>query len=133
MDCLIIYCKAALRAGWTRKNHPHFVPVFFLAKPCAKRQSNHWRPIKSGKHIPMGFLIHKKLEDMKLHLIENICKQVITLVLLVGICLLSNKGIIPVYTIGLLFLSGGIFSLFLKTMSFIIKVLIVLLIIGILV
>lgn len=70
---------------------------------------------------------------MKLHLIENICKQVITLVLLVGICLLSNKGIIPVYTIGLLFLSGGIFSLFLKTMSFIVKVLIVLLIIGILV
>lgn len=70
---------------------------------------------------------------MKLHLIENICKQVVSLVLLVGICLLCNKGIIPVYTIILLFLSGGIISLLFKTMSLIIKVLIVLLIIGILV
>lgn len=70
---------------------------------------------------------------MKLHLIENICKQVVTLVLLVGICLLINKGIIPVYTIILLFLSGGIISLLFKTISLIIKVLIVLLIIGILV
>lgn len=70
---------------------------------------------------------------MKLHLIENICKQVVSLVLLFGICLLCNKGIIPVYTIILLFLSGGIISLLFKTMSLIIKVLIVLLIIGILV
>lgn len=70
---------------------------------------------------------------MKLHLIESICKQVVTLVLLVGICLLCNKSIVPVYTIVLLFLSGGIISLFFKTMSFIAKVLIVLLIIGILI
>lgn len=70
---------------------------------------------------------------MKLHLIESICKQVVTLVLLVGICLLCNKGIVPVYTIVLLFLSGGIISLFFKTMSLIAKVLIVLLIIGILI
>lgn len=70
---------------------------------------------------------------MKLHLIENICKQVVSLVLFVGICLLCNKGIIPVYTIILFFLSGGIISLFFKTMSLIVKVLIILLIIGILV
>lgn len=70
---------------------------------------------------------------MKLHLIESICKQAVTLVLLVGICLLCNKGIVPVYTIVLLFLSGRIISLFFKTMSLIVKVLIVLLIIGILI
>lgn len=70
---------------------------------------------------------------MKLHLIENICKQMVSLVLLVGIYLLCTKGIIPVYTIILFFLSGGIISLFFKTMSLIVKVLIILLIIGILV
>lgn len=70
---------------------------------------------------------------MKLQLIENICKQVVTLVLLVGICLLCNKGIVPVYTIVLLLLSGGIISFFFRALSLIVKVLIVLLIIGILV
>ena len=32
---------------------------------------------------------------MKLQLIENICKQTVSLVLLTGICLLYSKGIIP--------------------------------------
>ncbi len=68
---------------------------------------------------------------MKLQLIETVCKQAVTLVLLVGICLLCRKGIVPVYTIVLLFLSGGIISLFFRILSLIVKVLIVLLIIGI--
>lgn len=34
---------------------------------------------------------------MKLKLIENICRQVVALVLLTGICLLYCKGVIPVY------------------------------------
>lgn len=68
---------------------------------------------------------------MKLQLIETVCKQVVTLVLLVGICLLCRKGIVPVYSIVLLFLSGGIISLFFRMLSLIVKVLIVLLIIGI--
>lgn len=67
---------------------------------------------------------------MKLQLIETVCKQAVTLVLLVGICLLCHKGIVPVYTIVLLFLSGGIISLFFRMLPLIIKVLIVLLIIG---
>lgn len=70
---------------------------------------------------------------MNLQLIENTCKRVATLVLLVGICLLYNKGIVPVYTIVLLFLSGGIIGLFFRLLPLIIKVLIVLLIIGVLV
>lgn len=68
---------------------------------------------------------------MKLQLIETVCKQAVTLVLLVGICLLCRKGIVPVYSIVLLFLSGGIISLFFRMLSLIVKVLIVLLIIGI--
>ncbi|RGN59197.1 MULTISPECIES: hypothetical protein [unclassified Bacteroides] len=68
---------------------------------------------------------------MKLQLIETLCKQVVTLVLLIGICLLCRKGIIPVYTIVLLFLSGGIISLFFRMLSLVVKVLIVLLVIGI--
>lgn len=70
---------------------------------------------------------------MKLQLIENICKRVVTLVLLIGICLLCNKGIVPVYTIVLLLLSGGIISLFFRVISLIVKILLILLIIGILV
>lgn len=68
---------------------------------------------------------------MKLQLIETVCKQAVTLVLFVGICLLCRKGIVPVYTIVLLFLSGGIISLFFRILSLIVKVFIVLLIIGI--
>ena len=68
---------------------------------------------------------------MKLQLIETVCKQAVTLVLLVGIFLFCRKGIVPVYTIVLLFLSGGIISLFFRMLSLIVKILIVLLIIGI--
>lgn len=70
---------------------------------------------------------------MKLQLIETICKQVVTLVLLIGIYLLYKKGIVPVYSIVLLFLSGGIIRLIFRLLPLIIKVLIVLLIIGILI
>ncbi|WP_229074343.1 hypothetical protein [Bacteroides eggerthii] len=45
-------------AGWLKENHPRFAAVFSFAKPCAKRQSKGRRPIKSGKHIPMGLFIH---------------------------------------------------------------------------
>lgn len=68
---------------------------------------------------------------MKLQLIETVCKQAVTLVLLVGICLLCRKGIVPVYTIVLLLLSGGIIRLFFRMLSLVVKILIVLLIIGI--
>ena len=51
---------------------------------------------------------------MKLRLIENICKRVISLVLLTGICLLYSKGIIPVYLIVLFLLSGTIIRILLQ-------------------
>ena len=48
--------------GWSKENHPRFAAVFSFAKPCAKRQSKGRRPIKSGKHIPMGLFILKNLK-----------------------------------------------------------------------
>jgi len=48
----------------------------------------------------MGLFILKIIKNMKLQLIEKISRQAVALVLLAGICLLYNKGIVPVYTIG---------------------------------
>ena len=55
--------KAAPFGAWlVKENHPRFAAVFSFAKPCAKRQSKGRRPIKSGKHIPMGLFILKNLK-----------------------------------------------------------------------
>ncbi len=122
-------------AGWLKENHPRFAAVFSFAKPCAKRQSKGRRPIKSGKHIPIGLFILKnlKFKDMKLRLIENICKRTVSLVLLTGICLLYSKGIIPVYLIVLFLLSGTLISLLFRTFTLIVKIIIALTVMGMLV
>ena len=120
-------------AGWLKENHPRFAAVFSFAKPCAKRQSKGRRPIKSGKHIPMGLFILKIIKNMKLQLIENICKRVVSLVLLTGICLLYSKGIIPVYLPVLFLLSGTLISLLFRTFTLIVKIIIALTVMGMLV
>ena len=122
-------------AGWLKENHPRFAAVFSFPKPCAKRQSKGRRPIKSGKHIPIGLFILKnlKFKDMKLRLIENICKRTVSLVLLTGICLLYSKGIIPVYLIVLFLLSGTLISLLFRTFTLIVKIIIALTVMGMLV
>ena len=58
---------------------------------------------------------------MKLRLIENICKRVISLVLLTGICLLYSKGIIPVYLIVLFLLSGTIIGFLFRAFLLVVK------------
>jgi len=63
---------------------------------------------------------------MKLQLIENICKQTVSLVLLTGICLLYSKGIIPVYLPVLFLLSGTLISLLFRTFTLIVKIIIAL-------
>lgn len=65
---------------------------------------------------------------MKQQTVENICKQAVSLALLVGICLLYSKGIVPVYTILLLLFSGVIISLFFRTFSLIVKIILILII-----
>ena len=121
-------------AGWLKENHPRFAAVFSFAKPCAKRQSKGRRPIKSGKHIPIGLFILKnlKFKDMKLRLIENICKRTVSLVLLTGICLLYSKGIIPVYLIVLFLLSGTIIGFLFRAFLLVIKVILILSVMGML-
>ena len=63
---------------------------------------------------------------MKLRLIENICKRVVSLVLLTGICLLYSKGIIPVYLIVLFLLSGTIIGFLFRAFLLVIKVILIL-------
>ena len=74
----------------------------------------------------MGLFILKIIKNMKLQLIEKISRQAVALVLLAGICLLYSKGIVPVYTT-VLFLIGFFF----RTLSFVIKIILVLLLAGI--
>ena len=70
---------------------------------------------------------------MKLQLIENICKQTVSLVLLTGICLLYSKGIIPVYLPVLFLLSGTLISLFFRTLTLNVIIIIDLTVMGMLV
>ena len=70
---------------------------------------------------------------MKLQLIENICKRVVSLVLLTGICLLYSKGIIPVYLIVLFLMSGTLVRLAFRTFTFVLKTILVLIVMGMLV
>lgn len=62
---------------------------------------------------------------MKLQIIESACKQTVSVLLLVGIVLLAEKGIVPACTIVLLFLSGGIISLLFRNVEFVLKLAIV--------
>lgn len=70
---------------------------------------------------------------MKLKFIENICRQVVALVLLTGICLLYCKGVIPVYLSVLFLLSGTLISLLFRTFTLIVKIIIALTVMGMLV
>lgn len=69
---------------------------------------------------------------LTLQLIENICKRVVSLVLLTGICLLYSKGIIPVYLIVLFLLSGTIIGFFFRAFLLVIKVILILSVMGML-
>lgn len=62
---------------------------------------------------------------MKLKLIENICRQVVALVLLTGICLLYCKGVIPVYLSVLFLMSGTLVRLAFRTFTFVLKTILV--------
>ncbi|MFR3524914.1 MAG: hypothetical protein ACLTWD_09770 [Bacteroides uniformis] len=70
---------------------------------------------------------------MKLKLIESVCKQTVSLVLLVGIWLLYNKGIVPVCTIILFLFSGAIIGFLFGTFRLIVKIILLLLVMGMLV
>lgn len=58
---------------------------------------------------------------MRARIIESICKRTVAAVLLIGILLLSQKGILPIGIITLLFLSGGIIGLLFRSIGLILK------------
>ncbi len=69
---------------------------------------------------------------MKLRLIENICKQTVSLVLLTGICLLYSKGNhsrVPDRPVPFV---GNTHSLLFRTFTLIVKIIIVLTVMGML-
>ena len=70
---------------------------------------------------------------LTLKLIENICRQVVALVLLTGICLLYCKGVIPVYLSVLFLMSGTLVRLAFRTFTFVLKTILVLIVMGMLV
>ena len=117
--------------GWTGKNHPRYAPVFFPARPCAKRQSKRPEAYKIGKTHPDG-IIHFKRKTMKVARIEKTGKQAVTLFLITGICLLANKGIVPIGLIALLLLTGGLMDLLFSLLFLVVKFMAVLAVLGLL-
>lgn len=69
---------------------------------------------------------------MKLQLIEKISRHAVTAVLIVGICLLANKGIMPTGMIVLFLLSGGIIGFLFRSLFLVLKIIFILLIVGLL-
>ncbi len=67
---------------------------------------------------------------MKLQLIERISRHTVTAVLIIGIILLANKGIMPTGMIVLLLLSGGIIGFLFRSLLLILKIIFVLFIVG---
>lgn len=67
---------------------------------------------------------------MKLQLIERISRHAVTTVLIIGIILLANKGIMPTGMIVLLLLSGGIIGFLFRSLLLILKIIFVLFIVG---
>lgn len=69
---------------------------------------------------------------MKLQIIENISKHAVTLVLVIGILMLTDKGIMPTGMIALLLLTGGIIGFLFRALLLIVRIIFVLFIVGLL-
>lgn len=69
---------------------------------------------------------------MKVARIEKTGKQAVTLFLIIGICLLANKGIVPIGLIALLLLTGGLMDLLFSLLFLVVKFMAVLAVLGLL-
>lgn len=69
---------------------------------------------------------------MKVARIEKTGKQSVTLFLITGICLLANKGIVPIGLIALLLLTGGLMDLLFSLLFLVVKIMAVLAVLGLL-
>ena len=55
---------------------------------------------------------------MKLQIIESISKHAVTLILVIGILMLTDKGIMPTGIIAMLLLTGGIIGFLFRAFIF---------------
>ena len=59
---------------------------------------------------------------MKLQIIESISKHAVTLVLVIGILMLTDKGIMPTGIIAMLLLTGGIIGFLFRALLLIVNI-----------
>lgn len=59
---------------------------------------------------------------MKLQIIESISKHAVTLVLVIGILMLTEKGIMPTGIIAMLLLTGGIIGFLFRVLLLIVRI-----------
>lgn len=69
---------------------------------------------------------------MELQIIESISKHAVTLVLVIGILMLTDKGIMPTGIIAMLLLTGGIIGFLFRALLLIVRIIFVLFIVGLL-
>ena len=69
---------------------------------------------------------------MKLQIIERISKHAVTLVLVIGILMLTDKGIMPTGIIAMLLLTGGIIGFLFRALLLIVRIVFIFFIVGLL-
>ena len=69
---------------------------------------------------------------MKLQIIESISKHAVTLVLVIGILMLTEKGIMPTGIIAMLLLTGGIIGFLFRVLRLIVRIAFIFFIVGLL-
>ena len=69
---------------------------------------------------------------MKLQIIESISKHAVTLVLVIGILMLTDKGIMPTGMIAMLLLTGGIIGFLFRVLLLIVRIVFIFFIVGLL-
>lgn len=69
---------------------------------------------------------------MELQIIESISKHAVTLVLVIGILMLTDKGIMPTGMIAMLLLTGGIIGFLFRALLLIVRIASIFFIVGLL-
>ena len=69
---------------------------------------------------------------MKLQIIESISKHAVTLVLVIGILMLTEKGIMTTGIIAMLLLTGGIIGFLFRPLLLIVRIAFIFFIVGLL-
>ena len=69
---------------------------------------------------------------MELQIIESISKRAVTLVLVIGILMLTDKGIMPTGMIAMLLLTGGIIVFLFRALLLIVRIAFIFFIVGLL-